>query len=102
MWCSQRCRRADYEERRAAANGAIATETIVRQIEPPWEAMLERVLDSPVACRKVVRELRRRLDAGELTRPPWDNVAAEVWALSAVVQQASKPRTAPRSGWSTH
>lgn len=30
-WCSQRCRRAAYEERRAAANGAIAIE----QVEPP-------------------------------------------------------------------
>lgn len=88
-WCSQRCRRAAYEERRAAANGAIATEIVVQQVEPPWAATLERVLESPVACRKVVRDLRQRLNAGELNQPPWDNVAAEVWALSAAVQQAA-------------
>ena len=36
-WCSQRCRRAAYEERRAAANGAIAvrTEIIEKPSDPP-------------------------------------------------------------------
>ena len=41
MWCSQRCRRAAYEERRAAANGAIAVR--VEVIEKPIERIIERV-----------------------------------------------------------
>ena len=40
-WCSQRCRRAAYEERRAAANGAIAVRTEI--IEKPVERIVERV-----------------------------------------------------------
>ncbi|MCW1958353.1 MAG: hypothetical protein KIH64_007370 [Mycobacterium sp.] len=40
-WCSQRCRRAAYEERRAAASGAIAVRTEV--IEKPVERIVERV-----------------------------------------------------------
>lgn len=40
-WCSQRCRRAAYEERRAAANGAIAVRTEI--IEKPVERIIERV-----------------------------------------------------------
>ncbi|MBU3749426.1 MAG: hypothetical protein FGM52_03070 [Mycobacterium sp.] len=40
-WCSQRCRRAAYEERRAAANGAIAVRTEI--IEKPIERIIERV-----------------------------------------------------------
>ena len=41
IWCSQRCRRAAYEERRAAANGAIAVRTEI--IEKPVERIVERV-----------------------------------------------------------
>lgn len=40
-WCSQRCRRAAYEERRAAARGAIAVRTEI--IEKPVERVVERV-----------------------------------------------------------
>ncbi len=40
-WCSQRCRRAAYEERRAAARGAIAVRTEI--IERPVERVVERV-----------------------------------------------------------
>jgi hypothetical protein len=41
IWCSQRCRRAAYEERRAATNGAIAVR--VEVIEKPVERIIERV-----------------------------------------------------------
>lgn len=40
-WCSQRCRRAAYEERRAAANGAIAVRTEI--VEKPVERIVERI-----------------------------------------------------------
>lgn len=81
VWCSQRCRRAAYEERRAAANGAIASEVVVRRTEPSWDETVARVLASPVACRKVVRELSRRLRDRELGQPQWEGVVAEMLRL---------------------
>ncbi len=37
LWCSQACRRAAYEERRASASGAIAVRVVQR------EKVIERV-----------------------------------------------------------
>ncbi len=82
LWCSQRCRRAAYEERRAAANGAIAVrvevaETVVERIVErvrvetrhapvrPAEAA-QIVLGSPRACRTVLEALTAEADAGRL------------------------------------
>lgn len=85
IWCSQRCRRAAYEERRAARNGAIAVR--VEVIEKPVQKVVKRVrietqrvpstpaeaaqivLESPRACRTVLESLAAdavagRLDAG--------------------------------------
>ena len=68
IWCSQRCRRAAYEERRAAANGAIAVRLEV--IEKPVERIIERVrvekqieirpqkVDAVVAAQIVLRSPR--------------------------------------------
>jgi len=82
VWCSQRCRRAAYEERRAAANGAIAVR--VEIVEKPVERLVERVqiesqrgpvspaeaaqvvLGSPRACRTVLEFLTAEADAGRL------------------------------------
>lgn len=82
VWCSQRCRRAAYEERRAAAAGAIAKEVVVRHVEPPWDETIERVLKSPKACRRVLQALTEKLTAGELSYSPWDSVAADLWRLN--------------------
>lgn len=87
VWCSHRCRRAAYEERRAAANGAIAIEVVARHTEPPWDETIARVLASPVACRKVVRELSRRLRDRELGQPQWEGVLAEILSL----EEAARP-----------
>jgi hypothetical protein len=82
VWCSQRCRRAAYEERRAAANGAIGVR--VEIVEKPVERIIERVrietervpvgpaeaaqivLASPRACRTVLDHLAAAADAGSL------------------------------------
>lgn len=82
LWCSQRCRRAAYEERRAAANGAIAVR--VEVAEKVVERTVERVrvetrhapvrpaeaaqivLGSPRACRTVLEALTAEADAGRL------------------------------------
>ncbi len=82
FWCSQVCRRAAYEERRAARSGAIAvrlverekvTERVRTQLREPTSAeCVERVLASPRACREVVNGLtaqavRGHLDSGAHT-----------------------------------
>ena len=79
VWCSQVCRRAAYEERRAARSGAIAVRVVEREKvtervriqlrEPTLAECVERVLASPRACREVVNGLtvnavHRRLDSG--------------------------------------
>lgn len=78
VWCSQRCRRAAYEERRAARTGAIGlrVERVVQRVEKPvWcveyrDRIVEKpapppsaaeaaaiVLSSPPACRIVLEGL---------------------------------------------
>lgn len=82
VWCSQRCRRAVYEERRAAASGAIAVR--VEVVEKPVERIVTRVrietndvpstpaeaaqivLRSPRACRTVLDALAAEIDSGRL------------------------------------
>lgn len=80
VWCSQQCRRAAYEERRAAKNGAVAVR--VEVVEKAVERIVERVrietrdvpsspadaaqivLRSPRACRTVLESLTDNVDSG--------------------------------------
>jgi hypothetical protein len=82
LWCSQRCRRAAYEERRAANNGAVGVRIEIR--DKPVERIVERVrvetmiaaptaaeaaaivLRSPRACRTVLEALAAEAVAGRL------------------------------------
>jgi len=75
-WCSARCRRAASEERRAAANGAIAIEYV--QVEPALDDHVRAVLESPAACRRVIRNLRERAENGQLSNARWSSVEAEL------------------------
>lgn len=74
VWCSQDCRRAAYEERRAAARGAIALEIIdrveVEVHEHPLGTCVDRAIASPAGCRRVLHELARLAHAGELQSDP--------------------------------
>jgi len=58
-WCSQACRRAAYEERRAAATGAIAVRVVQRETtrEPSPAECVTRMLGYPRACREVLNGL---------------------------------------------
>lgn len=78
-WCSTRCRRAASEEKRAAANGAIG----IRYITAPVTIQdhVAAVLDSPAACRRVLRELGERAAKGELMEARWSSVEAELERL---------------------
>ncbi len=98
VWCSQVCRRAAYEERRAAAAGAIAKEVVVKRVEPSWEETIERVLESPKACKQVLRALRKRLVADELANSPWNEIQAELWTLSDAWSERARRYAAQERG----
>ena len=89
MWCSQTCRRAAYEERRAARSGAIGlrVERVVERVEKPVWCVEYRdrfvevippppdpaqaaaiVLNSPRACRMVLDSLTDAATLGTLHR----------------------------------
>ena len=72
-WCSAACRRADYAERQAARRGldtTIATEQHV-----------EAVLQSPTACRRVLRQIGEWAGDGTLQQAKWSSVADEMARL---------------------
>ena len=75
-WCSQRCRRAASEERRAAASGAIATTFV--EVPVTLDDHVAAVLESPAACRRIIRELRERSEAGKLADARWSTVDDEL------------------------
>jgi hypothetical protein len=84
IWCSQACRRAAYEERRAAARGAIAVELVdrVETREHPIGTCVDRTIDTPTGCRRVVYELARLARDGTLARDPkWATTYTAVHAL---------------------
>jgi hypothetical protein len=89
LWCSQKCRRAAYEERRAARSGAIGlrVERVVERVEKPVWCVEYRdrvvevippptnptqaaaiVLTSPRACRVVLDSLTDSATLGTLHR----------------------------------
>jgi hypothetical protein len=97
-WCSQKCRRAAYEERRAAAAGVLAIE-FVRPVGTRREhdvgECVTRVAASPTACRRVLHEMTRLARDGDLVGDPkWDPVVDAVgrFADALVHRPASKSR----------
>jgi endogenous inhibitor of DNA gyrase (YacG/DUF329 family) len=88
QWCSQRCRRAAYEERRAAAAGAVAVRVVEveRAVEKPpakptVDEAIKIVLGSQRAWRAVLDELTRRAEEGAFDR--WGGHECERNSLAA-------------------
>lgn len=75
-WCSSTCRRLASEERRAAEAGHTAI-TFVKEATSLNEHV-RTVLNSPSACRRVLRELVERDTRGELDDAKWSSVADEL------------------------
>ena len=76
IWCSQACRRAAYEERRAASAGAISVEVveIVETNQHPLSECVDCTIASPVGCRRVIHELARLARDGTLQADPkWES-----------------------------
>lgn len=109
LWCSQVCRRAAYEERRAARSGAIGLriERIVERVEKPvWcieyrDRIIEQsaaptgpadaaaiVLASPRACRAVLEGLADAAAAGTLHRSEHNATVRAATRLLAALQAA--------------
>lgn len=94
-WCSQACRRAAYEERRAAAAGAIGVELVHRTIveEHPLSVCVDRTIASPVGCRRVLAELAQLLFAGTLgSDPKWSSVHGALTGLSKATRPPARHR----------
>ncbi len=84
-WCSQVCRRSAYEERRAAANGAVAVQVVdrVNTVEHDLTECMRRVAASPAACRRVLRALTQLARDGALASDPkWDSTVTALRGLN--------------------
>jgi hypothetical protein len=87
-WCSDRCKRAAYEERRAAATGAIAVKIVERVIEKDAHDVsdcADRVMASPVACRRVLDHLAELARTDQLSDPKWDSTIRSLTNLIVAV-----------------
>lgn len=96
-WCSQRCRRAAYEERRAAASGAIALE-IVEVAGPVVDHDLtecaRRTAASPAASRRLLQILTGLAKAGEIQDDPkWEGT---LWAVAGLADALVASRSGSR------
>lgn len=93
VWCSQTCRRAAYEERRAADAGAIAVRVVERiEIrELTLAACVDRTIESPTGCRRVVEALARRARDGELSDAQWESTRRAI-SILVLVSREHLPR----------
>ena len=99
-WCSQRCRRAAYEERRAAARGVVAIE-LVRPVMPVKEhdvsECVARVAGSPTACRRVLHAMAKvARDNDLLTDPKWQSAIDAFRGLADALYRRPAPRSQSR------
>lgn len=87
-WCSDRCKRAAYEERRAAATGAIAVKIVEKVVEQDAHGINDcanQVMESPVACRRVLDHLAELARAEQLHDPKWDATVRSLTTLIGAV-----------------
>lgn len=75
-WCSSACRRLASEERRAAEAGHSAV-TFIKEATS-LDEHVRAVLDSPGACRRILRDLADREARGALHEAKWSSVADEL------------------------
>ena len=78
-WCSSDCRRRASEERRAAEAGRTAI-TFIKETAS-LDEHVRAVLESPSACRRILRELADRDTRGELHDAKWTSVADDLSRL---------------------
>jgi hypothetical protein len=85
---ADRCKRAAYEERRAAANGAMAVKVVDRVVVQDAHDLNEcanRVMESPVACRRVLDHLAELARNDQLNDPKWSATVRSLTDLITAV-----------------
>ena len=96
-WCSQACRRAAYEERRAAGRGAIAIEFVAPTVVETGHDLTEcvrRTSESPAACRRVLQQLTMMAKARELQHDAkWQSALPALEALVAALTMIPRDRS---------
>ena len=83
-WCSQACRRAAYEERRAAAAGAIAVREVevAKVTDHDLSTCVNNVADSPTAVKRLLRSLGESSRLGDVARElRWEPTKKELSTL---------------------
>jgi hypothetical protein len=83
-WCSQACRRAAYEERRAAAAGVIAIREVevAKLTDHDLSTCVKNVADSPTAVKRLVRSLGESGRLGDVaTGLRWEPARRELGTL---------------------
>lgn len=94
-WCSQACRRAAYEDRRAAARGAIAVTVVERStiVEHTLTECVTRVTTSPAACRRVLQTLTSLVnDRTVLDDPKWASTLRAAKKLAGAAINDAHPK----------
>ena len=96
--CSQACRRAAYEEHRAAATGAIAvrTVTIEKPIKPTRDELADLVMTMPGALRTILDRIEGDY-AGELREAGRWKDRQTIYATAHRIAQGPVP-----NAWDTH
>ena len=95
-WCSQACRRAAYEERRAADRGAIAIEFVAPTVVDTEHDLTESC-DAPASHRRlpsVLQQLAVMAKARELQHDAkWQSVLPALEALVATLTVIPRDRS---------
>lgn len=89
-WCSQTCRRAAYEERRAADRGAFAVQIVerVKLTEHDLSECVARVTNSPSASRRVLQAMTVLVREGVLSgHQKWSSTQTAAVRLAESVER---------------
>lgn len=90
VWCSQACRRAAYEERRAASQGAVAVRVVerVRAVDHDLSECAARVISSPAASRRALQALASLVRDGTLSsQSKWSGTVIAAQRLAGALER---------------
>lgn len=96
IWCSPQCRRLAFDARRAAESAKIPVKVIQRidRVELAINECVGRVIESPVACARVLQAVGRLIDADELSDfGKWSKTTTAVYEFLVAVRRSSQRRT---------
>ena len=98
-WCSQACRRAAYEERRAAAAGAIAVREVevTKVTDHDLSTCVKNLANSPTAVKRLLRSLGESSRLGDVARElRWEPAKKELSTLLGKIASMTARHSAQR------